>query len=918
MGREGERGALAALVEQAAAGSGGALVVLGAPGIGKSALVAEAAARAACGGTRVVTAVGVESEEDVPFAGLHQLVHQLRDGVDDLPGPQRAALRAAVGLADETVPDAHLVGLAALTLLSDAAARVPLLVVVEDAHWVDRASLDVLGFVARRIESDPLVLLAATRRADDRLGCAGLPVLHLDPLTEEVSGALLDAVAPGLGPQVRRRLLQEAAGNPLALTELPVALWAVGGAYALTPAPLPLTERLERTFTARVSRLPARTRALLLLVALNGDGTLEECLAAAARLLGGPVGVAALDPAVEAGLVRAGGTTFRHPLVRSALHHAATPVQLQAAHAALAHQLRGQPDRQAWHRAAATTGPDEGAAQELDSTAGRALRRGGVAAALAALTRAAELTQDPSARADRLLRAAELALESGRSEVVAHLLSRAGALELSVRDRGRAAWVDVVRGEWTRGEGAASAELAELAVEVAAEEPLLGLRMLWGAVLHCYYGEPGAGARRRVAAAADRMPVDAEHPCLVALRAYCAPVERGRDVVDSLVRQLERSSEDPEGDHLLGGAAVTAGAPALAVRLTTRSLAALRAQGRLSMLARSLCVLGGSAARLGDVRAGSLAADEAAELARETGQPLLLAMVDAVRAQLAAVCGDPRVEEWAARAERVALPGGARPVLAVVQTARGQAALCQGRYGDALGHLQRVVDPADPAFHPWLRSYALAELVEAAVRSGSADLARDVLAELAPLEQLAPSPALLCGLRLGRALLSPPGAAEPLYRAALEAVPADWPFERARVHLALGQWLRRRRRPGDSRAVLQAALETFEALGAAAWAERARQELRGTGAPSPRRDPAAVDRLTSSELHVARLAAQGLTNREIGERLYVSPRTVGTHLQRMFPKLGVSSRGELAEVLRGEVTYADDVVRRTRPVPPGP
>ncbi|WIM96413.1 AAA family ATPase [Actinoplanes oblitus] len=909
LGRETERRVLAALVEQAASGSGGAVVVLGAAGIGKSSLVAEAAAQAARRGTRVITAVGVESEENVPCAGLHQLVHQLREGIDDLPGPQRAALRGAVGLVDEAVPDLYLVGLAALTLLSDAAGKAPLLVVVEDAHWMDRASLDVLGFVARRIESDPLVLVVVTRGLDDRLAGAGLPVLPLNPLTDEVSGELLDTVAPGLGQQVRKRLLEEAAGNPLALTELPVALQSVGGAYALTPGPLPLTERLERTFTARVSRLPVDTRTVLLLAALNGDGTMDECLAAATRMLGRPVDIAALSPAVGAGLVEAWGMVFRHPLVRSAMHHAATAAERQAAHAALAAELQGQPDRQAWHRAAATSGHDEQAARDLDSTAGRALRRGGVAAALAAMRRAAELTADPHARADRLLRAAELALESGQGDVATHLLAQARSLDLSVRDQGRAAWVGIALIEGAaRGEGIATAELAELAVGIAAGgEPVLGLRMLWGAVLHCYWGEPGPAARRRVAAAVGRMPVDADNADLVALRAYCAPVERGRAVLESLAGQLERSSEDAEGDQLLGGAAVTVGAPALASRLTARSLDVLRARGRLSMLARALCVQAGSSARLGDVRAGSLAAEEAAELASETGQPLVRAMVHAIRAQLAAVCGDPRVEAWAAEAERAALPAGARPALAILQTARGHAALCQGRYGDAFGHLHRVFDPADPAFHPWLRFYALAELVEAGVRSESAEAVRDILEELTPLGELTPSPALLCGLRLGRALLSPADAAEPLYRAALAAVPVDWPFERARVQLALGEWLRRQRRPAESRVVLQAAREVFDALGASAWAERARQELRAAGASSPRQDPAAVDRLTSTELHVAQLAAQGLTNREIGERLYVSPRTVSTHLQRMFPKLGVTARGELAGVLRSTMTYAEDV-----------
>lgn len=897
LGRETELLALMSLVRQAGAGSGGALVVEGAPGIGKSALVAEAAASAADDGIRVITTAGMESEEDVAYAGLHQLVHQLRDRIDGLPGLQRAALRAAVGLTDEIIPAPHLVGLAVLTLLSDATTKESLLVVVEDAHWMDRASLDVVAFVARRIESDPIVLILVTRGTDDRLAGAGVPVLSVNPLTEEMSSDLLATVAPGLGRQVRRRLLEEAAGNPLALTELPVAVSSVGGGSALTLAPLPLTERLERTFAARVSHLPEETRTVLLIAALNGDGTMDECLAAAARMLGTVVSIETLGRAVDVGLLEARTMGFRHPLMRSAVHHVATATQREAAHAALATELQGQPDRQAWHVAAATSGRDERAAKDLHSTADRALRRGAVAAALAALMRSAELTEDVSALADRLLQAAELALESGQYDIVDDLLTQAGSLELSVQDQGRAAYVGSIRkGFWTRGEGAATAELAELAVEIAADNPELGLRVLSGTILKCLFGEPGQAARERVAAAADRMPVEADNPLLVALRAFCAPVEHGRAALEALERQEERGP-DSEMDGYLGTAAVIGGAPALAWRLAARSLDAMWAQGRLTVVKGALSVQAASAARLGDVRAGYLVAEQCAELERDISQPVLAIDLLGIRAQLGALCGDPLTEGWAADAERAALPLGLRTALAFAQSARGTAALCDGRYGDAFGHLHRVFDPADPAFHPWLRFYAVSELVEAGVRSGSSDVASAIVEDLTPLSEATPSPALLCGLRLARALLSPPAAAEPLFRKALDEVPADWPFERARVHLALGAWLRRQRRSAESRVVLQAAREVFDALGASAWSERARQELRAGGTSSPRQDPTVVDQLTSTELRVAQLAAQGLTNRQIGQRLYVSPRTVSTHLQRMFPKLGVTSRGELAAML---------------------
>ncbi|TMR93592.1 ATP-binding protein [Nonomuraea basaltis] len=909
-GREAELKALAELVDDPGDRSG--VLIRGEAGIGKSALVAEAVSAASAAGLRVLTTTGVEAEQNLVYAGLHQLLYPVRAGVDALPAPQRDTLRSALGLAEAAEPSVYLVGLATLTLLAEAAAVRPLLVVAEDVHWLDRASADVLAFVARRIESEPIAMVATLRDGDrSHVQDAGLSPMPVDRLSDEAAAELLDSIAPGLTPAVRVRLLEESAGNPLALTELSAAMGHHGGPGpvlslsdrlgGLGPV-LPLSERLERAFTARVAALPTPARTALLVAALNQSDSVSETLAATGLILGSTAEPEILAPAAEVRLIELaiGTVTFRHPVMRSAIAAASTLAERRQAHLALAETLHEQPDRRAWHRAAATAGADEGVAAELDCAADRARHRGGVAAAIAALEQAARLSEGQARKALRLLRAAELAVESGRRAKAERLVRDAQALELSPRRRATAAWLLSGFEDGVREDVSRVSELAELAASVAADgevEP--AARILWGAAMRCFWSEPGPAARRSLLGVADRLPVPADDPRMIAVAAYVAPFERGGIALDLLRKRAGTAGAAPEIDRYLGSAALQVGAFDLAARFSAAAAPGLRAQGRLGLLPRALAVQAWSRVRLGDLATAVPVAAEAAKLAQETGQPFMYGLATAVQAEIAALRGDHGLARTLAdEAERVALPAGARPVLATVQLTRGLAALSEERFGDAFAALSRMLDPSDPAYHLALHAYCLAELTEAAVRAGRIDTMRDILRDVEPLAASTPSPALHIGLRYARAVLAPNGEAEELFTAALRADLTGWPAERGRLHLAFGEWLRRRRRAAESRTHLRTARETFDALGMAAWGERARRELRSAGESSPNRDPDAREKLTPQELNIAQLAAEGLTNREIGQRLYLSPRTVSTHLHRVFPKLGVSSRADLARMLK--------------------
>ncbi|MEV0707779.1 AAA family ATPase [Nocardia aurea] len=879
---------------------GGALIV-GEAGIGKSALAEETVAAAAVAGVRVLRTAGTEAEQHFGYAGLHRLLHPLRGAFDTLPQRQYDALTAAFGLSDTTgEPSVYLVALATLTLLVDAGAERPLLVVAEDVQWLDSATVEVIAFLSRRIDTEPVVVIATLRDGGtSALDDTGLTPIRLEGLSDEHARTLLNVTAPGLPPPIRDRLLTEAAGNPLALTELASA----AADLEELPAATPLTERLRRTFTARGLGLPDPTRSALLVAALNDTDSIAEMLAATAVVAGSaPSERELLAPAIDAGMVtaEAGGVTFRHPLMRSAIISSATDEQRGRVHSALAEILGHAPDRRIWHRAASVPGPDEQVAIELDGVAERATHPG---AAVAARHRAAELSADAGRRVDRLLEAAEAAVRAGRRDTAEQLVRTARTLSPTPRQQATAHWLLSGFEDGLREDLSRIGELAALASSVAAEGYTdAAMRILWGAAMRCFWSEAGADIRRGLLAVADDLPVPDDDPRLVAVAAYVAPVERGARVLGNLRGLAAETGRDPEVDRFLGSAALQVGAFDLAARFAAAAAPGLRDTGQLGALPRALTVLAWSSARLGDLATAAPVAAEAEALARETGQPFMHGLAVAVLAEIAALHGDyARSAALASDAERIGLAAGARPVLATVALTRGLAALGEGRFDDAFAELRRMHDPADPAYTPALRSYFLAELTEAAVRGGQSEAARELLAELEPTTRTTPSPALHIGFRYARALLATEDT-EDLFTAALAADLTGWPAERARLQLAYGEWLRRQRRVVESRARLRAARQTFDALGFAAWSERSRLELRGAGESSPDRSADAGERLTPHELSIARLAAQGLTNREIGQRLFLSHRTVSTHLHRIFPKLGVSSRTDLAAAL---------------PVPPG-
>jgi DNA-binding CsgD family transcriptional regulator len=910
-GRDEELAALTGLIDEIHV-RGAAVAVYGEPGIGKSSLLRAAADYGSQAGLTVLRTEGVEAEARLPFAGLHQVLRPVIEGTERLPMPQRQALAAAFGTGAGERPEPFMIALAALNLLADEAARQPLLLVADDVQWLDPPSCDVLTFIARRVSSDPVVLIGTVRKGYDvPFASAGLPGLDLRGLDDGSARALLAEHGAGLSYAASERILHEAAGNPLALVELPVAVRAAADAgLSAAPHELPLTARLERAFSARLAGLPPAARDAMLVAAVDDNDDIQEILAAASVLADTWLSVAALETAVSAGLIWFNGlhVRFRHPLVRSAVLQSETVTRKHAANAALAQILAEEPYRRTWHRAQSVSGQDDSIADELEEMHVVSLQRGSATEAIWVLERSAQLTTDSAKRGRRLLRAAEHAFGLGRADLVDQLLTKAARTSLSRLDQARMEWLREIFNDGVPGDAGRVLDLCRIAAEsAAAGDTDLALNLLLGAALRCWWADTGPAARARVAEVTDSLVAarDGGDPRYVAALAVAEPVLRGRQALAILDAVVIETVSDPAALWLLGMAAHAIGSPVHAADFLGRAETRLRQQGRLGLLSQVLVMQAIDHLELGDWDRALASLEEGRQLARETGQPIWDAGSLSVHCLVLGLRGQSdEALAMAAEAERAA--GGRRlsDLLACVQVARGYALINMGEYGQAYDELRRVFDSGDPAFDATERFHGIMYLAEAALHAGRADDARTVIAELEADAAVTPSPTLHLHLSYARAVLSDDEEAEGLFAAALRADLVRWPWLRARIELAYGSWLRRQRRGAQARQPLRSALSTFDIIGAARWAEQARAELRASGDrtgthASPQDGPAAhavLSALSPQELQIARLAAEGLSNREIGERLYLSPRTVGSHLYRIFPKLDLTSRTQLAAV----------------------
>ena len=756
----------------------------------------------------------------------------------------------------------------------------------------------MLSFVSRRLSSDSIVLLLAMREGFDLpFGDADTPRHVIPALGDADAARLLDIQAPDLSKNLRSRFLREAAGNPLALVELPRGLQAEDDREASW---LPLTARLERTFSSRLSDLPSTTRTLLYIAAENDGTSLYEIMRAGEVLLAETIGVDAFAPAVSVKLIELDATEarFRHPLVRSAIHQAAGSVTRQRVHAALAAIIEDQ-DRRLWHRAAATIGPDDKLAAEHDLMATRAQRRGAMAMAIEILQIAAKLSSTATARKERLLQAAELATDLGRPELLEHLLHRAEVDGSDGLTAARFGWCrEMSQPPMANDPGKISALVALADQAHAAGARDLAGNLLWRAAQRCWWSNASSSVRANVLNAASQLDLPELDPRLIAISAYAEPLRRGDELHSKLKALSEKRGGNPHVARILGSTANVIGAFDLGVSFLTEASAELRKQARIGNLARALFAQAWAEKETGDWVGAMREAEESARFAEETGAALWTAAATIVKAKIAGMQGDlKRSEALAAQAERLILSIGASFLLAMLQLARGIAAIGAGRHGEAFEHLRRLFAPADPAFNSGLQFYALADFVEAAVYSDSTQAACSVIEEIERVSAPTPVPWVETMLCYGKALVATNEDAEHFFLQGLGPAAKNWPFLRGRLLLGYGVWLRRQRRSANARAPLREARDIFDALGASPWSNRAREELRAAGEASLHRIEQKWENLTPQELNIAQLAAQGLSNKVIAARLYLSHRTVGYHLQRVFSKTGVVSRSGLGSIL---------------------
>jgi DNA-binding CsgD family transcriptional regulator len=902
-GRAGECAVLDDLVAAVHAGGSRALVVCGEPGVGKTALLHHLVGRAS--GFRLAHATGVQSEMEFAFAGLHQLYAPMIDRLDRLSRPQQDALGTCFGLSAGNPPDRFLVGLAVMSLLAEVAAEQPLMCVVDDAQWLDRASAQALGFVARRLVAESVGLVFATR-AGEAPDLTGVPELRVSGLADDDARRLLNSTLHGpLDDRVRDRIVAETRGNPLALLELP---------RGLTPAQLAgdvvlsdtrttgtLTGRIEQTYRRRLAALPADTQRLVLIAAAEplGDPVLVW---RAAGSLG--VSVDAGGPAAAAGLLEIGPTArFQHPLVRSAIYQAATPEERRSVHAALADATdpEADPDRRAWHAAQAAAGPDEDVAAALERSAGRAQARGGLAAAAAYLERSAALTVGLHRRAQRTLAAAQAAHLAGGPGEALRLLSLAEACPLDTLQRAR---VDLQRAQiaftLNRGREApplllrAAKQLEQLDARLAGETYLDAL------LATMFAGALTSGVSVREAAQAARAASPRSQPPGppdLLLEGLAVRFNDGFPSAAPLLKTALTAFRDQdlstqEELHWLWHACITAAHlwdDEAWELIATRFVRTARETGALTMLPLALSQRIGIHVLLGELGEAAALREELKSVTEATGDPtpplaiVLLAAWQGREAEALEAITITTVE---------VLRRGEGDGLVKAQWAAALLYNSLSRYEEALSAAQEASDqPPVLGVAPWA---ALSELVEAATRSAMPERGARALDQLAEVAYAAGSDWALGVEARCRALLSRGKAADRAYREAIALLRRTRiRGELARAHLLYGEWLRREKRRVDARQQLRIAHEVFVAIGAEAFAQRAAGELRATGATPRKRLAETSSELTAQEAQIAGLVRQGLSNPEIGARLFLSPRTVEWHLTSVFGKLNITSRKEL-------------------------
>jgi DNA-binding CsgD family transcriptional regulator len=876
---------------------GGTVRIAGNPGVGKSALLRSGIELATARGYTALTVHAAEGEAHLAFAALYQLLRPLLDHVDELPAGHRAALKGAFGLAEAGAgPDnPFFIALAALELIADAAADTPVFVGVDDLSWLDEASRDAIEFISRRITDERVVMVTTCRLNRPPESTFGSLLLRLDALDPDASRALLRQAAPGLPAADQARVLQAAAGNPLALLELAKVVGRSGESSVFSS--IPLTERLERSFAVRLDDLDRPARTALLVAALQDSDRLPETRAALLQLPGGDDADVDLHRVAGLGLLIIDADTFRfrHPLVRSAIVGSAAPAERRAVHRALAAVVGADPDRAVWHRALAATAAQEALAAELDAGADRAAARGAPGLAEEWLKRAAELSEDDRRRGHRLLRAAELAFEVGHHQAVAELTAQAGALSLDPADDARLAGLEGAFDDGIPGDGNTISRLVEAAGRAhQGGDEGLAASLLLGACNSSYWGAAGEEVRSRIRTGIEQLDLDSDDPRVMVLHAEIDPFGWGARLVDQLAQWASREVTDV---RLLGALARTgflAGDFERGLGFARRASDSLRRQGRVALLTWSLVLEAFASLYLGQWDITLMACDEAYRFGFETRQPVWTAVAQLGQGDLAGLRGDSaQAMDLAAEVERQAVKDGNRSLLNGVQLVRGLAALGDGRPGDAVDEFGRMVDPDDIAYQYPQCAWVIDYLAEAATLSGRGDEVHGPLRHIEVLAGGTPAPGVVRALAYARAVLADDDAAEGAFAHAGRLKAAAPPWYGARVNLAYGSWLRRQRRVAESRRPLSSAQAVFDALGAGAWSARAIQELAATGRRSRQHEPDAWAKLSAQELQVSQLAAQGLTNREIGERLYLSHRTVSSHLYRAFPKLGVRSRAQL-------------------------